>query len=319
MPPDLVITGALNWDINLFVKHIPRSGQEVVVEKIDRVPGGKGGNVAVAASRILGPRRVALMACVGRDEVGKKQISILKQEGVDTSTVQILDGYESGQAYISVDEKGGNIIETHFGANAGLRREHLMMPAVQSLLANIRMMVVIDPPRQVAGKLLVEGRRLKRIVMWHPGVLTRFGIGEFKADMSELDYLVLNEHEAAQFAGVEGLQASLSAFSQISPKAKILVTLGKRGAVLYSGGKLSKIGRVSLDKLGRKVVNTTGSGDAFVGAFSAYKVLGASDMEAFRYANMAGALKATRSETRGSPTKKELEQAYKQYWPKTAH
>ena len=312
-----MITGALNWDVNLFVKHIPRSGQEVVVEKIDRVPGGKGGNVAVAASRILGPRRVALMACVGRDEVGKKQISILKQEGVDTSTVQVLEDYESGQAYISVDEKGSNVIETYFGANAGLRREHLMIPVVQSLLANIRMMVVIDPPRQVAGKLLAEGRRLRRMVMWHPGVLTRFGIDEFKADMSELDYLVLNEHEAAQFAGVDGLEESLSTFSQISPKAKILVTLGKRGAVLYSGGKLSRITRVSLDKLGRKVVNTTGSGDAFVGAFSAYKVLGATDLEAFRYGNMAGALKATRSETRGSPTKKELEQACTQYWPKT--
>ena len=317
MPPDLVITGALNWDINLFVKHIPRSGQEVVVEKIDRVPGGKGGNVAVAASRILGPRRVALMACVGRDEVGKKQISILKQEGVDTSAVQVLDRYESGQAYISVDEKGSNVIETHFGANAGLRREHLMMPAVQSLFASIRMMVVIDPPRQVAGKLLAEGRRLKRMVMWHPGVLTRFGMDEFKGDMSELDYLVLNEHEAPQFAGVKGLQESLSAFSQTAPKAKILVTLGKRGAVLYSGGRVSKIGRVSLDKLGRKVVNTAGSGDAFVGAFSAYKVLGASDVEAFRHANMAGALKAARAETRGSPTRKELEQAYEQYWPKT--
>ncbi len=319
MPPDLLITGALNWDVNLFVKHIPRSGQEVVVEKIDRVPGGKGGNVAVAASRILGPRRVALMACVGKDEVGKRQISILKQEGVDTSTVQVLDGYETGQAYISVDEKGSNIIETHFGANAGLRREHLMMPTVQSLFANIRMMVVIDPPRQVAGKLLAEGRRLKRMVMWHPGVLTRFGMDEFKAEMSELDYLVLNEHEATQFAGVKGLRESLSALSKIAPRAKILTTLGKRGAVFYSAGKTSKIGRVSLNKLGRKVVNTTGSGDAFVGAFSAHKVLGASDMEAFRYANMAGALKATRSETRGSPTKKELEQAYQQYWPKTAH
>jgi len=78
LPPALAITGALNWDINLFVKRLPLSGQEVVVEKIDRVPGGKGGNVSVAASRILGPGHVALLACVGRDDVGKKQIAILK-------------------------------------------------------------------------------------------------------------------------------------------------------------------------------------------------------------------------------------------------
>ncbi len=298
----------------MFVKRLPLSGQEVVVEKIDRVPGGKGGNVSVAASRILGPDHVALVACVGRDEVGKKQIAILKQEGVDTSAVQYLDRFESGQAYITVDEKGSNVIETHFGANAGLNREHLMSQPVQSILGNIRVLVVIDPPRQVAGKLLAEGRRLGRSVIWHPGVLTRFGLNEFVDDMDDLDYLVLNEHEASLFAGAKGLDNSLAKLAKAAPKAKILVTLGSRGAAFYSAGKLSKIRRVSLEKLERKVVNTTGSGDAFVGAFSAYKVLGKDDMTAFRYANMAGALKACHSETRGSPTRRELEEAYKKYF-----
>jgi len=314
LPPELAITGALNWDINLFVNHIPQSGQEVVVQKVDRVPGGKGGNVAVAASRILGRGRVALVACVGQDDVGKKQISILKEEGVDTSAVQILEKFESGQAYITVDEKGSNVIETHFGANAGLERDHLMLQPVQTILAGIRMLVVIDPPRQVAGKLLAEGRRLERSVMWHPGVLTRFGLAEFKRDMEDIDYLVLNEHEATSFAGAKTLAQSFSVLSKVSPRAKILVTLGSRGAAFYSEGKTTKIPRISLDKLGRKVVNTTGSGDAFVGAFSAYKVLGVSDLDAFRYANMAGALKACHSETRGSPTRKELEDSYRKYF-----
>jgi len=314
LPPELGITGALNWDINLFVKTIPHDGQEVVVEKIDRVPGGKGGNVAVAASRILGHGHVALIACLGKDDVGKKQVSILRQEGVDTSAIQVLDDHESGQAYITVDEKGSNVIETHFGANAGLKPDHLMLPTVQSILANLRMLVVIDPPRQVARKLLAEGRRLRRSVMWHPGVLTRFGLGEFRDEMEDIDYLILNEHEATLFAGEKGLDESLSILGKVSPKAKILVTLGNRGAAFYSAGKLSNIDKVSLEKLGRKVVNTTGSGDAFVGAFAAYRVLGFSDMDAFKYANMAGALKACHSETRGSPTRKDLEESYRKYY-----
>lgn len=64
----------------------------------------------------MGPRRVALMACLGKDEVGRKQISILKEEGVDTTAVQVLDRVESGQAYITVGEKGKNVIQTHFGS-----------------------------------------------------------------------------------------------------------------------------------------------------------------------------------------------------------
>ena len=314
MPPELGVTGALNWDINLFVKRIPRSGQEVVVEKIDRVPGGKGGNVSVAASKILGPGHVALIACLGRDDVGKKQIFILKQDGVDTTGVQILDRYESGQAYITVDEKGSNVIETHFGANAGLKPDHLMQPSVQSMLANLRMLVVIDPPRHVAGKLLAEAKRLQRSVVWHPGVLTRFGLAEFEDEMDDLHYLILNQHEAVDFTSAKGLNESLSTLSKVSPKAKILVTLGSKGAAFYSDGKVSKSPPVSLEKLGRKVVNTTGSGDAFVGAFAAYKIIGASDMDAFKYANMAGALKACHPETRGSPTRKELEESYRKYF-----
>jgi ribokinase len=314
LAPELAITGALNWDINLFVRQIPRTGQEVVVEKIDRVPGGKGGNVAVAAARILGHGHVALVACLGNDDVGMKQVNILKQEGVDTTAVLQLDNVESGQAYITVDASGGNVIHTHFGANARLEKDHLMQPSVQSMLAGLKMLVVIDPPRQVAGKLLAEARRLRKSVMWHPGVLTRFGIEEFEDDMEEIDYLILNEHEATSFAGEKQLEQSLSKLSKVSPRAKILVTLGGKGAAFYTTGKLTTTPSIDLDKLDRKVVNTTGSGDAFVGAFAAYKVLGASDTTAFAYANMAGALKACHPETRGSPTREILESAYKQYF-----
>ncbi len=314
MLPELVVIGALNWDINLFVKRLPRSGEEVVVENIQRVPGGKGGNVSVAAARILGPKRVALMACVGRDDVGKKQISILREEGVDTTALQVLDRVESGQAYISIDEKGMNVIETHFGANARLKQDHIMKPGVQSLLAGCSMMVVIDPPRHVAGKILAEGKRLRRSVLWHPGVLTRFGIQGFQRDMEDLDYLVLNQPEALRFTGARKLEESLASISKLAPETRILVTLGKRGVIFYSHGKLSKVKSVDLSKLGRKVVNTTGSGDAFVGAFAACRILGRNETESVQYANMAGALKACKMETRGSPTRKELEDAYRRYF-----
>ncbi len=314
MPVDLTVTGNLNWDTNLYVKKHPRTGEEVVIEKIDHVPGGKGGNVAVAAARILGPKRVALLACVGRDEVGKKQVAILREEGVDTTTVQLLAGQNSGQAYVMVDEKGRNIIGTHPGANTGLKPEHVVSPPVQTVLASSRMLVVISPPRRVAGKLLAEAHRLGRIMLWHPGILARYGMHMFEKELKELHYLVLNEHEALQFTGTKKVDESLLAMAKLAPKTKILITLGKKGSLYYSDGTITTQKQIMVDKLGKNIVNTTGSGDAFVGAFSAYKVLGINDQDAFRYANMAGALNACRPETRGSPTGKELEKAYQQYY-----
>jgi ribokinase len=175
-------------------------------------------------------------------------------------------------------------------------------------------MVVIDPPRSVAGKILSEGQRLERTVVWHPGVLTRFGMKEFEGYLKRLDYLITNEHEIERFTNVKGLKAAIETVARVAPNTKIIVTLGKKGAAFYEKGKLTKVGSVSLAKLGRKVVNTTGSGDAFVGAFAAYKVLGKMDGEALRLANMAGALKASRTETRGSPGRHELEEACRKYF-----
>src|SRR5207244_12174461 len=110
-------------------------------------------NGSCAASRILGQRKVAVLGCVGKDEIGKKQVSILKQDGVDTSAVQTLTKLESGQAYITVDEKGRNNIETHFGANAGLKRDHIMLPEVQNLFGKLPNEVSIDPTRILAWKI----------------------------------------------------------------------------------------------------------------------------------------------------------------------
>jgi ribokinase len=314
MPPELLVTGALNWDTNLFVKRLPQRGEEVVVEKIERVPGGKGGNVSVAAAKLLGPGKVALMACLGRDEVGRRQIEILQNEGVDTGAIQILDGVESGQAFVTVEESGHNVVETHFGANARLTEEHLASNAVQSVINDCSTMVVIDPPRKLAGSILARARRLGKSVLWHPGVLTRFGVEEFESDMVGIDYLVLNEHESASFTGKHDLDESMARLSKAAPKAKVLITLGDRGAAFCEQGKTSKLESVSLEKLNKTIVNTTGSGDAFVGTFAAYKILGRNDFEALRYASMAGALKATRPETRGSPGRKELEEAHREYF-----
>jgi ribokinase len=309
----MTVIGALNWDINLFVKHIPKPGEEVVVTRIDRVPGGKGGNVAVAAARILGPLRTALISCLGSDETGKKQIAILTEEGIESSGVRVIPRVESGQAYITVDENGDDTIMTHFGANALLKEEQIMEPEIQSMLGKSKLILAIDPPKEVAKKILSEGKRLRKILVWHPGVLARFGIKEWSEEMKGLQYLILNQHEATSFTGTKTLENAMSKLNEEAPGTRIVVTLGENGAAYYSARKMFAVQKIDVEKLGGKVVNTAGCGDAFVGAFGAYKTLGKSDEESLQYANMAGALKATHQETRGSPTRHELEEAYQRY------
>ena len=55
-----------------------------------------------------------------------------------------------------------------------------------------------------------------------------------------------------------------------------------------------------------KIMNTAGSGDAFIGTFAAMKILGNSDIESLIYANLSGTIKATRETIRASPTLEDL-------------
>jgi sugar/nucleoside kinase (ribokinase family) len=64
---------------------------------------------------------------------------------------------------------------------------------------------------------------------------------------------------------------------------------------------------VPLEELNLKAVNTVGCGDAFIGAFASALVEGKGHIESLRRANAAGGYKATRIETRGGPTREQLE------------
>src|SRR5436853_7347743 len=89
------------------------------------------------------------------------------------------------------------------------------------------------------------------------------------------------------------------------PFLTLVATLGERGCAVTGEGVMTRVEGVDVASLGKKVVNTTGCGDAFLGVFASYLLLDFPILEAAKRANLAGALKATRYETGGSPAKEE--------------
>ena len=75
---------------------------------------------------------------------------------------------------------------------------------------------------------------------------------------------------------------------------------------MYRGAKKEVLPSLDLAGHGLKVVNTVGCGDAFLGAFVAALSEGLSELEALKWGNCAGGLKATKFETRGSPNRETL-------------
>ena len=303
----ICVAGAVNWDINLFVERFPEIGEEVPVKRITRVPGGKAANVAVASARILGAGQAALIGCLGRDSIADQQVKILKDEGVVVSGMKFSPYAESGQAYIIIDRDGRNVINTLFGANLKLLPEDLHSPEISNLLLKSTIVTLIDPPIETIESAASLAKEQDKTVVWDAGVRSVLGMGKLETVLERLDYLVINQIEVKNLTGEKDPPKAWDRLSKVNERLKLVVKLGERGCSLVSSGKVMMVPAVNLEELGLQVVNTVGCGDAFLGVFVAYKSQGLEDEEALERANLAGALKATKSETRGSPTKDELE------------
>jgi len=306
----LVVCGAINWDISCFVERLPVPGEKVIIKQITRVSGGTGGNVAVAAARILGAEKVALIGALGTDDIAHQQIAILEDEGVITTGVHQIAGQESGQAYIFIDQEGQNVIANHVGANARLGLKHLKKAQVQQQLQECKAIVLTDPPLEAAEELINLAKRRNIPVLWDPGILIDQDRKGLRSLAKEAKVLFLNETETSGLLGTDKLNMSLQRLKKVRFSNHAVFKLGAQGVVMVAAGSGTaiEVPALPLRKLGLNVVNTVGCGDVFAGVFAAYHVLGASLQESLVMASAAAGINATRPETRGSPDRATLEE-----------
>ena len=306
----LVVCGAINWDISCFVERLPVPGEEVTVKHIIRVSGGTGGNVAVAAARILGAKEVALIGALGKDDIAHQQIAALEAEEVITTGIQQIVGEESGQAYILVDQTGQNVIASHLGANARLSLGHLDEAQIKQQIQECRGIVLTDPPVEVAEELINLARRCAVPLLWDPGILISPNPETLQSLARKTEVLFLNETEASTLLRRDELNANLQKLKEVGFGNHVVLKLGAQGAAMLDSAsdKVAEVPALSLKELGLNVINTVGCGDVFAGVFAAYHVIGSSPERSLIMASAAAGLNATRPETRGSPDRATLEE-----------
>jgi ribokinase len=310
--PKVLICGAINWDTTLFVQRLPNPGQEIRVMRVASEPGGKGANTAVAAAKILAKNSVATIGMLGVDDIADRQLRILQDEGIDTTLILGSDTLLSGQAYVIVDKNGEDMILTYQAANLAIMPEFVKSSKVLSAIEESSMVIVIDPPLDVAAALIVNSKDRGKTIIWAPALLTNYGFPVLEQYIRDVDYLILNQQEAKSLTSIhDGIQACTNISNAIS--GKVVVTLGDEGCMFCSDGKGKKIAPLHLSHSGLNVASTVGAGDTLVGAFGAFKVKGFEDARALYLANIAAALKATREETRASPTYEEIQRYVNDY------
>ena len=297
---DVFVLGSINQDFVLKVERRPEPGETVTNAELSTHNGGKGANQAAAAA-LLGAS-VAILGRVGDDEFGEPLVRALEEKGIDTGLVELASGASTGAAFITVTPDGENAITVAPGANRSIVPEDVDAAAGAIGDAQVLVAQMEIPVESVLRAVEVAAERGTRaLVNLAPTFEVPRGL------LEKLDPLVVNEHEAAFLLGgaVEGVDGALSAAPRLlslGPRSAV-ITVGEAGAVFASGDSTEHLPAPEVD-----VVDTTGAGDAFVGALATQLARDAPLEEAVAYAVRAGAAAVTREGAQGAlPTPEVVE------------
>jgi ribokinase len=292
----VVVVGSVNADLVMTVPALPGPGETVTGGTFARHGGGKGANQAVAAARLGAD--VAFVGAVGDDDLGVAALEQLAGEGIDVSAVVRLPGAATGVALIIVDRDGENSIAVASGANAELAAD-AVEAALGRLLSGDGGVVLLG--HEVPDGAVLAGARAARAAGWR-AVLNPAPARPLPAELVALAPLLTpNASEAAALAGEADPEAAAAALAARTG-APVLVTLGRRGALLLDGERRERIAAPSVD-----VVDSTGAGDALNGALAAELAAGRALPEAARTAVAAASLSTRRAGAReGMPGRDEL-------------
>ena len=261
----IVVVGSVNLDIVASVQKLPVAGETVTDATLNRYPGGKGANQALAASRL--GAEVSLIACVGNDSYAEEALSLLKKEGVDLSGCIIKIGAVTGIALISVDAEGENQIVVAPGANHQLDPDKISLPNSDGLICQLEIPdeALLKASQLFEGFFCINLAPARKV----PDAL-----------IAKANLIVVNETEA-QFYG-----DSLSHFQGL-----LAITYGAKGA------DLRKANKIIATTLPPKVhaVDATGAGDTFTAALTLAILEGQDYQNALDFACAAGAASATKA------------------------
>jgi ribokinase len=265
MTARVCVVGSVNMDHVFTVASLPHPGETVMATSVRLIPGGKGGNQAIAAARAGAD--VHLVAAIGDDPTGDQLRAHLQANGVGLDGLTSVTG-PSGSAVIAVDAAGENTIVVAPGANARLTVESSQ--AHHTIADSDVLLMQLEIPVATAVDAARVARDNGTVV-----IVNASPSGVPAHDLLSLgrlaDVVIVNEAEARDWHW---------------PVKHLVITRGRRGASYLGDDE-----RFDVPAPAVRAVDTTGAGDVFAGVLAAEWPRG--HEQALRRACAAGALATT--------------------------
>ena len=276
--------GSLNIDYVYSVPHFVKKGETLSAKELNVYTGGKGLNQSIALARAGVETYQA--GAIGTD--GMFLLGQLKEAGVKTDLVKILDDVRTGNAIIQNDDEGDNCIVLFGGANQAITKEQV--DEVFKDFTNEDYLLIqneINELSYIVEKAKEEGMKI---------ILNPSPMNEkiMKLPLDQIDYFILNEIEAMQILEmgkpeeIDGKYIA-SLLHERFKDATIVLTLGSEGSVCISDDEYVE---QSIYKV--KAIDTTAAGDTYTGYFIAGILNGKTIKESMDIASKASAIAVTR-------------------------
>ncbi|MDF0602454.1 ribokinase [Psychromarinibacter sp. C21-152] len=301
MTGKIVILGVFVADTAYRADRMPRIGETILGNSFKLGPGGKGSNQSVAAARAGGT--VHFISKLGRDPFADMALDTWKEAGVIPEVAQSDESY-TGAAYIFIEEgTGDNAIIISPGIAGSITADYVAAQAGLIGGASV-FMTQLEQPMEAAVRGLELARAAGVTTVLNPAPAAELPDGM----LGLCDYVTPNESETEALTGrpVSGLDEARAAAEGLMSRGAgaAIITLGENGA-LYHDGRRSE--HVPAFRAG-DVVETTGAGDAFNGAFATALAEGRDPVEAVRFGCACAAISVTRPGTAPSmPRRSEIE------------
>jgi ribokinase len=287
----IAVVGSLNIDLVAYTQRVPGPGETVMGERFAMGFGGKGANQAVMAARL--GARVSMVGALGDDVYADMTFDNLARQGVDAGHVTRVAG-SSGVAPIWVEPDGTNRIIVVGGANDAVDPA-AAADAIRSMRRLDAVIGQLEIPQAVTAAAFQAARARGVVTILNPAPAAPLAADLLAAS----DWIIPNEHELAILAGSSrtdpGDDAALAAFAE-TLGCRLVVTLGARGAAVVGGdGSVTRVPAVPVN-----AIDTTGAGDAFVGAFGYGLAAGFDEQTAVRLGIACASDSVTRPGTQSS-------------------
>lgn len=272
MTARLIVLGSANTDYTVVVDRHPTPGETLLGGDVSVATGGKGANQALAAAR-SGALPV-FVGAVGDDAGGRALLDALGAGGVDVSAVARVADAPTGVALITVARDGENTIVVAPGANGRIDADAVLATIADLAGPGTVLLSQLEVPLDVVHTAAeaIEERGGRVVLNLSPAREIPEGL------LGVTDPLVVNasEAEAVSWASITDVASAQRAAQGLLNRCRsVVITLGGDGAVWAGADGAGHVAAPHVD-----VVDTTGAGDAFVGALAAELADGATLQQA---------------------------------------